>query len=165
MYVGRCIFVAITAYLLYNFWKVAWRGPESGTGTGAVSLSAYALLAREIFIRCEWVSLALTVVAAVIAGSDMIGREIRNGTLGLLFLTTLTPTRVVLGKWKGAWSSIEALDPITVLDSFDIGRYRYRDIPAVAVERVLRFFSIYLPVTLALPAEMVLRFRRIAIQA
>ena len=71
-YVGRCVFVAITAYLLYEYWKDAWR-PAPGR-TGAVSVSQYAELSREIFVRCEWVSLALTVIAAVIAGSDMIAR-------------------------------------------------------------------------------------------
>jgi len=107
MYVGRGIFVAITAYLLYEYWKSAWRG--LGGRPGFVSVSSYAEVAREIFIRCEWVSLGLTVVAAVIAGSDMLAREIRNGTLSLLFLTSLTPSRVVLGKWKGAMMIAVAL--------------------------------------------------------
>jgi ABC-type transport system involved in multi-copper enzyme maturation permease subunit len=99
-YVGRCLFVGITAYLLYEFWKSAWAGTPGGRGM--VSVSQYAQLAREIFIRVEWVALALTVIGAVIAGSDMIAREARGGTLGLLFLTFLTPRGVVLGKWKGA---------------------------------------------------------------
>ena len=33
------------------------------------------------------------------------------------------------------------------------------------VERTIRFFLIYVPITLLLPAEMVLRFRRIAMRA
>src|SRR5437899_2740330 len=90
-YVGRCVFVAITAYLLYEYWKGAWKGPA---GRGTVSVSQYAQIARQIFLRCEWVSLALTLLAAVIAGSEMIAREVRGGTLGILLLSSLTPERV-----------------------------------------------------------------------
>jgi ABC-type transport system involved in multi-copper enzyme maturation permease subunit len=99
-YVGRCIFVGVTGYLIYQYWKQTWNGAQ---GMPALtSVSQYAELGREIFLRSEWVSLAMTVLAAVIAGSDMLAREIRNETLGLLFLTPLTPRRIVLGKWKGA---------------------------------------------------------------
>ena len=97
-YIGRCIFVAITAYLLYEYWKGVWKGAPGQRGT--LTVSQYALIAHEIFQRTEWVSLALTVVAAVIAGSDMISREARNGTLPILLLSSLTPARVVVGKWK-----------------------------------------------------------------
>lgn len=99
-YVGRCLYVGITAVLLYQYWKDNWVAAEGEEPT--TSVSQYAVLGRAIFDRCEWVSLALTVLAAVIAGSEMIARETRAGTLGLLLLTPLTPHRVVLGKWKGA---------------------------------------------------------------
>ena len=99
-YVGRCLFVGITAYLLYEYWKEAWA--DRHAMAAAVSISEYARLGREIFIRCEGVSIVLTVLAAVIGASDMLAREIRNGTLGLLFLTPLSPRAVVLGKFKSA---------------------------------------------------------------
>jgi ABC-type transport system involved in multi-copper enzyme maturation permease subunit len=98
-YLGRCVFVAITAYLLYEYWKGVWKGAQ-GVRATTLTVSQYAQIAREIFVRTEWVSLALTGVAAVIAGSDMITREARNGTLPILFLSSLTPGRVVVGKWK-----------------------------------------------------------------
>jgi ABC-type transport system involved in multi-copper enzyme maturation permease subunit len=97
-YIGRCVFVAITAYLLYEYWKGVWKGDPAQRGP--LTVSQYALIAREIFLRTEWVSLALTVLAAVIAGSDMIAREARHGTLPILLLSSLTPARVVVGKWK-----------------------------------------------------------------
>jgi ABC-type transport system involved in multi-copper enzyme maturation permease subunit len=100
-YVGRCLFVGITTYLLYQYWIQAWAMGAEENAPRTVSVSQYAQLGRQIFLRCEWVSLALTVVAAVIAGSDMIAREARNGTLGILLLSDLTPRRVVVGKWKG----------------------------------------------------------------
>jgi len=99
-YVGRCLYVGITAVLLYQYWKDNWVDAKGEGPT--TSVSQYAVLGRAIFDRCEWVSLVLTVLAAVIAGSEMIARETRAGTLGLLLLTPLTPHRVVLGKWKGA---------------------------------------------------------------
>lgn len=106
-YVGRCLFVGITAYLLYEYWKEAWHGRTAMSVS--VSVSEYARLGREIFLRCEAVSIALTVLAAIIAASDMLAREIRDGTLGLLFLTSLTPGRVVLGKFKAAMMIAVAL--------------------------------------------------------
>jgi ABC-type transport system involved in multi-copper enzyme maturation permease subunit len=92
-YVGRVLFVAATGYLVYAFSRDAWR---------VTNVSAYAALSRQLFFRCEAVTTVLTVLAAVIAASDMLAREIRNGSLGLLLLTDLSPGRVVLGKWKGA---------------------------------------------------------------
>jgi ABC-type transport system involved in multi-copper enzyme maturation permease subunit len=99
-YVGRCLYVGITALLLHQYWKENWVTPPGRDP--ATSVSEYAALGRAIFQRCEWVSLILTVLAAVLAGAEMIARETRAGTLSLLLLTPLTPERVVLGKWKGA---------------------------------------------------------------
>lgn len=99
-YVGRCLFVGITAYLLYEYWKDAWRGQVGSSAT--IHVSQVAQLGRAIYLRCEGVSLVLTVLAAIVGASDMLAREVRNGTLGLLFLTELTPWRVVMGKFKGA---------------------------------------------------------------
>jgi ABC-type transport system involved in cytochrome c biogenesis permease component len=91
-YVGRVLFVAATGYLIYAFTKDALRA--------TMSPSAYAELSRQLFVRCEAVTTVLTVLAAVIAASDMLAREIRNGSLGLLLLTDLTPGRVVLLCWQ-----------------------------------------------------------------
>ncbi len=96
-YVGRVLFVAATATLIFIFCqqsRQSWRSPGS--------VSGFATLGRQLFLRCEAVTTVLTVLAAVIAASDMLAREIRSGSLGLLLLTPLTPGRVVLGKWKGA---------------------------------------------------------------
>jgi len=100
-YLGRCLYVGLTAVLLYQYWKDNWVA-QPGAGP-ATSVSGYAVLGRAIFERCQWVSLGLTVLAAVLAGAEMIARETRAGTLPLLLLTPLTPERVVLGKWKGAF--------------------------------------------------------------
>jgi ABC-type transport system involved in multi-copper enzyme maturation permease subunit len=99
-YVGRCLFVGITAALLYQYWKDSWAAVPGAVAS--MSVSQYAMLGRAVFVRCEWVSLGLTVLAAAIAGSEAIAREVRGGTLDLLLLTPLSPHRVVLGKWKGA---------------------------------------------------------------
>ncbi len=100
MYVGRCIYVGLTAYILYSFWNDVWRATIGRPAT--VSVSEFAVLGREIFDRCQWIGLGLSVLGAAMAGADMVTREIRSGTLGLLLLTPLTPRRVILGKMKGA---------------------------------------------------------------
>ena len=93
------------------------------------------------------------------------------GVVGFLLTVVLLasaarPLRWMPGAgWHELWCWIEALDPLTVLDAFDIGRARHRDIPPLAVERTIRFVVLYIPVVLMLPVEMVLRFRRIAIRA
>jgi hypothetical protein len=87
-------------------------------------------------------------------------------TVPPLLAAAARPLRLVPGAgWHELWCWIEALDPLTVLDAFEIGRVRHHDIPPLAIERTIRFVVLYLPVTLLLPIEMVLRFRRIAIRA
>jgi len=87
-------------------------------------------------------------------------------TVPPLLAAAARPLRWMPGAgWNELWCWIEALDPLTVLDAFEIGRVRHRDIPPLAIERMIRFVVLYLPVTLLLPVEMVLRFRRIAIRA
>lgn len=56
-YVGRCLFVGITAALLYEYCKDAWRGELGVPAT--MSVSQVAQLGRAIFIRCEGVSIAI----------------------------------------------------------------------------------------------------------
>jgi hypothetical protein len=91
------------------------------------------------------------------------------------FLLTIPPLLCAAGRplrlahhgsvWRELWLWFEALDPVTVLGAFDVGRRIAGDIPIRAADLVARFFAIYLPVSLLLPVEMVWRFRRIAIRA
>ena len=67
--------------------------------------------------------------------------------------------------WDQLWTWFEALDPVTVLAAFEVDRAGPHPAPPHAVELFVRFLTLYLPVTLMLPVEMVWRFRRIAIRS
>src|SRR5439155_17162981 len=87
-----------TAALLY-FWIVArdYDGPAS-------------LLGRRLFGALLPASILLTLVLTPQLTADCLSREKREGTLGLLFLTSLTETEIVLGK-----SLVHVLRAMTVL--------------------------------------------------
>ena len=87
-----------TAALLY-FWIVArdYDGPAS-------------LLGRRLFGALLPASILLTLVLTPQLTADCLSREKREGTLGLLFLTSLTATEIVLGK-----SLVHLLRAMTVL--------------------------------------------------
>jgi hypothetical protein len=86
-------------------------------------------------------------------------------TVPPLLSAAIRPLRWAPGAgWNELWSWFEALDPLAVIDAFDVAA-AHHDIPPRAIERTIRFFTLYLPITMMLPVEMVLRFRRIAIRA
>jgi hypothetical protein len=64
--------------------------------------------------------------------------------------------------WNEVWNWLEALDPVMVFDRFEIRPRTPAGASTEATESLGRFFAVYLPLTLLLPVEMVLRFRRIA---
>jgi ABC-type transport system involved in multi-copper enzyme maturation permease subunit len=96
LYVGRCVYITLFAFIIWLFWTNVSRV------NGWMSRSAYAELGRTMFVSFYFLQLAVVTLGGVTAASDMITREIRGGTLGLLALTPLTPWRIVAGKWKAA---------------------------------------------------------------
>lgn len=96
VYVGRCLYITLIGFIIWIFWTTL---SERG---GWMSPSAYAELARTMFISFFFLQLAVVTLGGVTSASDMITREVRGGTLGLLALTPLTPWRIVVGKWKAA---------------------------------------------------------------
>jgi ABC-type transport system involved in multi-copper enzyme maturation permease subunit len=96
MYIGRCIYIVLIAFILWLFWYNLSRYDNW------LSPSAYAELGRNLFYSCFALQLVIVTLSGVSAGSDMITREVRGRTLGLLALTPLTPWRIVAGKWKAA---------------------------------------------------------------
>jgi hypothetical protein len=65
--------------------------------------------------------------------------------------------------WTAAWDWIEALDPVTVFDRLTAPSWTGNH--AEGADILFRFLLIYAPITLLLPVEMVLRFRKIALRA
>jgi ABC-type transport system involved in multi-copper enzyme maturation permease subunit len=95
-YLGRTLYVGLIGILVWIFWSNLSRGG------GWMSPSAYAELGRQLFYSFFTLQLVVVTFGGISASSDMITREIRGGTLGLLALTPLTPWRIVAGKWKAA---------------------------------------------------------------
>ena len=91
MYVGRCIYLLLVAFILWLFWSNLTRT------SNWMSPSVWAELGRNLFYAFFALQLASVTLSGVSAGSDMITRELRGGTLGLLALTPLTPWRIVAG--------------------------------------------------------------------
>jgi ABC-type transport system involved in multi-copper enzyme maturation permease subunit len=96
VYVGRCLYIGLIGFIVWIFWNTL---TERG---GWMSPSAYAELGRNLFMSFFFLQLAVVTLGGITAASDMITREVRGGTLGLLALTPLTPWRIVAGKWKAA---------------------------------------------------------------
>lgn len=65
-----------------------------------LSYSAYSRLGRELFVSFCGVQFATLSVLAVLRSSDLISREVRGKTLGILAITPLSAWRIVCGKWK-----------------------------------------------------------------
>ena len=91
---ARLIYVGIVGVVLYQF-SLATPGPY-------VSPSDIAHLGRSLFSQFFWPNLALVSIAAILAGADMLTKEVQRDTLELLFMTPLTSFEIILGKWRAA---------------------------------------------------------------
>ena len=89
-YVGRVLYVGITALILYEFWRM------NVAQTPFLSPSAYAALGRSLFSQFVPFQMLMVTIAAVVSSADRIIREDRAGTLGLLLLTPLTARRILM---------------------------------------------------------------------
>jgi ABC-type transport system involved in multi-copper enzyme maturation permease subunit len=95
-YIGRCLYAGLIGLIIWIFWNTMIRRG------GWMSPSAYAELGRNLYHSFFALQMVVVTLGGMSAGADMITREIRGGTLGLLALTPLTPWRIVAGKWKAA---------------------------------------------------------------
>jgi ABC-type transport system involved in multi-copper enzyme maturation permease subunit len=95
-YVSRSLYVAVLGVVVWIF-----RSSMAARG-GLGSPSALAELAHGFFVTFIALQMLVTTLGGVSAGSDLITREVRNGTLGLLALTPLSTWRIATGKWKAA---------------------------------------------------------------
>src|SRR5579862_242700 len=95
-YVSRGLYVAVMGIIVFFFHSsMAARG-------GLGSPSALAQMARGFFITFITLQMLVATLGGISAGSDLVTREIRNGTLGLLALTPLSSWGIAMGKWKAA---------------------------------------------------------------
>jgi ABC-type transport system involved in multi-copper enzyme maturation permease subunit len=101
-YAGRVLYLGLIGLAVFSFWRSMHRA-------GALSVSEYAGLGRDLFHGFLPLQMTFVTLAAVSAASDSIGREARAGTLGLLLLTPLSPRRIAFGKWKGTMAHAGSL--------------------------------------------------------
>lgn len=95
-YASRVAYVGVIAAVLWGY-ADDLKGRHLSRG-----LSDYAYLGRQIFMSFFALQLVVVALGAVSAAADMITREARSGTLGLLASTPLSPWRIAFGKWKAA---------------------------------------------------------------
>jgi ABC-type transport system involved in multi-copper enzyme maturation permease subunit len=102
-YVGRVIHVGIIACVLLRWWSEMTGQP------GRFSSSEFAVFGRTLFQAFVPGQMVLITLAAISAGSDMITKEVRSGTLGLLDLSMLSAGQIAASKWKAVMISATSL--------------------------------------------------------
>ncbi len=102
-HVGRVVYVGLVACMLLRFWS------DLTTLNKAQTTSDFAVFARSLFELFAQAQMAMVLLASVSAGSDMIIREVKTGTLSLLDLATLTPSQIAASKWKAVMVSATML--------------------------------------------------------
>lgn len=109
-YLGRTAYVAILALAVWIIWI-------NFTRQEFLSYSDYSMMGRIIFVGFSSVQFILISLSAIFSGADLISREVRSRTLGLLAITPLSPWRIVYGKWKSLMISlaVTALSGIPIL--------------------------------------------------
>jgi ABC-type transport system involved in multi-copper enzyme maturation permease subunit len=102
-YVGRVVYVGLVACMLLRFWS------DLTTLNKNQTISDFAVFGRTMFELFVQGQMALVLLASVSAGSDMIIKEVKTGTLSLLDLATLTPSQIAASKWKAVMVSATML--------------------------------------------------------
>jgi len=104
-YAFRGVYVAAIACVVWNFSESF----AQSAGSLNPTVSAYARLGRDLFESVFVLQLVMVTLGAVTAAADMITKEVRAGTLGLLACTPLSPWRIAWGKWKAAMALTSTL--------------------------------------------------------
>lgn len=97
----RVVYVALSALVVARF--------TYGEMGRLSNPSAYSNLSRELFRAVLLLQVIFATLAATWAAADLVLKETRRGTLGLLYLTPLSATDVAFGKWKAAMAQALSL--------------------------------------------------------
>lgn len=95
------LLAGLKAYQDLSAWAVTPPAVATGQTAGRLApaaLTAGAITGAELLDGAAWIGLGVA-LALCLFTVDCLGREKREGTLGLLLLTDLTPTEIVLGKF------------------------------------------------------------------
>ncbi|HLF94710.1 MAG TPA: ABC transporter permease subunit, partial [Planctomycetota bacterium] len=101
-YLGRIVYVGLIGAILFMTWN-------SMDVRNLANSSEFAHLGRRLFWYFLGIQILFVPLTALTAASDMIAKEVRAGTLGILALTPLTPWRIAFGKWKAAMTYAASL--------------------------------------------------------
>jgi ABC-type transport system involved in multi-copper enzyme maturation permease subunit len=99
----RVLYVGLIGFVVWEFTRM-WEQQ-----TRWFSVSDYARLGRQLFQAFFGLQMVMVTFNAVSAASDMVTKETRAGTLGVLSATPLTPFRIALGKWTAALAQTSTL--------------------------------------------------------
>ena len=136
--------------------KTGARLPAELVASSLFLLFCYALsAAASLRVRTARTAFLFTggVVAALVTLPDLLSGALRP-------LAGSRPTA-----WTALWDWIEALDPAIVLSRTSARPWGPGYQADGGTQALFRFMLLYLPVTLLLPVEMVVRFRKIALRA
>lgn len=101
-YFVRVIYVGLLALIVSRFWV-------SMSGFALYSVSEYAELGRDLFIRFVILQMSFVTLAAVASGASMIVKEDLSGTLDLLILTPMSLEKIAWAKWKSSMAQTGTL--------------------------------------------------------
>lgn len=103
-YVARGTYVSLCAFVIWSF-----SDQIRFAVSARYSPSAYAQLGSEIFLAFILLQSGLVLLTGASAASDLLCKEVRLGTLGVLACSPLTPWRIAFGKWKAAMMQTASL--------------------------------------------------------
>jgi len=104
-YVSRMVYVGFAALVLYQFLQSLLRRALVVN----ISRSEYADLGRSLFSGLVGLQMFFVALFAASAAADLVTKEVRSGTLGVLAATPLGSFRIALGKWKAAMTQVLTL--------------------------------------------------------
>jgi ABC-type transport system involved in multi-copper enzyme maturation permease subunit len=96
-YAARGLYVGLFGIIVWNF-----SSDLRFTFDDRYSQSILADLGQRIFFAFLPLQSTLVLLTAISSASDLVTKEVRTGTLGLLASTPLSSWRVAFGKWKAA---------------------------------------------------------------
>jgi ABC-type transport system involved in multi-copper enzyme maturation permease subunit len=100
-YALRVLYIGLIGLVVWQFYDQTAGRP--------LQPSEYAELSRKLYYAFLALQVAFVTLAAIWAASDSVLREVRTGTLGLLYLTPLTAPQVAFGKWKASMAHAGSL--------------------------------------------------------
>lgn len=102
-YVTRGIYIVLCGWILWSY------SDDILHASARFSPSTYARLGRDIFQAFIALQVGLALLFGASAASDLLSKEVRLGTLGVLACGPLTPWRIAFGKWKAAMAQTVSL--------------------------------------------------------